>query len=92
MNIVQLLVSILTSLAAIAGNPALGIGDAATQKIAQLMGVVTSLAAAGTAAYGALQALDAELKTIVASGAPPIGSEWDEFVARHVAAHARLQA
>ena len=92
MSILTILASILPSIAAIAGNPALGIGSAAEAKIASLLGLVTTLFATGTAAMAGLTALDTELKAIVASGAPPTDAEWADLDARHQAAKARLAA
>jgi hypothetical protein len=92
MTVLALILNILPSIAAIASNPALGIGSAATQKIASLLGLVTALGQTGAMAMSALTALDTELKAIVASGAVPTDAQWADLDARHQAAKAALQA
>lgn len=92
MAVLSLVLSILPSIAAIIGNPALGVSGDTNAKIASLIGLVTTLAATGASAMTALSALDAELKSIVLSGAPPSDAQWADLDARHQAAKARLQA
>lgn len=87
----QLISSILASVGAIAVNPAFGIAGAAA-KIIPIIGMLSGLAAEGEGARSKLVALDARLKAIVASGAPPTEDDWREWTDRHEAAKARLQA
>lgn len=85
------LASILSSLSAIASNPAFGISGAAA-KIVPVLGMVTALTLEGTEALGKMKELDEELKAIVLAGRVPSDEEWKGWDARHQAAHARLQS
>jgi hypothetical protein len=91
MNTFQLIASILSSLGAIAANPAFGIAGAAA-KIVPILGMVAGLVAEGEEARDKIKALDDELKALVASGLPPSDADWEKWNARHQAAKARLQA
>lgn len=91
MTTLQLIASILSSLGTIAANPAFGISEAAA-KLVPLLGMVAALVAEGEKARDKIQALDEELKALVASGLPPSDADWARWDARHQAAKARLQA
>jgi hypothetical protein len=81
--------SILSSVGILIGNPLLGVLPA---KIVPLLNLVSELVLKGSEALDKLDALDAQLKAIIAEGRPPSEEEWAEWEARHEAAKARLQS
>lgn len=92
-NILTIVASVLASIMSIAGNPALtGAVGAGAQQLIPLLGLLAALALEGEAAHDKLQALDDELKAIVAAGRPPTADEWSAWDVRHQTAKAKIAA
>ncbi len=85
----QVISSVLSSIGILIGNPLLGVLPA---KIAPLLEMVSGLVLKGAEAIAKLEALDEQLKGIIAEGRPPSEAEWAEWETRHEAAKARLQS
>jgi hypothetical protein len=81
--------SILSSIGILLGNPALGVLPA---KIVPLIDLFSGLVLKGAESLAKLEALDQQLKAIIAEGRPPSEAEWDEWESRHESAKARLQS
>lgn len=91
MGIFNLVLLALDTIAQVASNPALGLGDD-VNRVVGLLGVVTTLGRQGDAAISELTEFTKEIEAIAASGQHVDPARWAEITARRHAQADAIQA